>query len=219
VTFRGWPPEALAFYEGLEADNSKRYWTEQRAVYDQCVLAPMRALLDELAAYGPFRIFRPNRDVRFSKDKSPYKTTIAAAGESDGGAMYYVQLSSRGLMSGAGFYHLAPDQLERFRAAVLDERTGRELARIADGAQEAGFTLAAHETLKSAPRGVPKDHPRIELLRRKGLVVMREHAPAKWLHTKQAEDRVLATWKAAAPVNRWLERNVGPSRLPPPEPR
>ena len=92
MPFEGWPEEALEFYEGLTADNSKAYWTEHKAVYEDKVLYPMTELVEELAAeFGEAKIFRPYRDVRFSPDKSPYKTHI--------GAMIgtgYVQLSARG---------------------------------------------------------------------------------------------------------------------------
>ena len=102
--FRGFPPEALTFYEGLEADNSKAYWTANKRIYEDCVRAPMEMLCESLQAeFGPMRIFRPYRDVRFSKDKSPYKTAIAAAGEGEGGTGYYVMLSATGLYAGAGY--------------------------------------------------------------------------------------------------------------------
>jgi uncharacterized protein (DUF2461 family) len=79
VTFRGFPEEALIFFEGLEADNSKPYWTDHKDSYDEHVRAPVLALLAELEdEFGAGKIFRPYRDVRFSKDKTPYKTNVAA---------------------------------------------------------------------------------------------------------------------------------------------
>ncbi|HEX4162146.1 MAG TPA: DUF2461 family protein, partial [Acidimicrobiales bacterium] len=75
MTFKGWPETALAFYEGLEADNSKTYWLDHKEVYERDVKAPMDALLAELTAeFGEPKLFRPYRDTRFSRDKSPYKT-------------------------------------------------------------------------------------------------------------------------------------------------
>src|SRR3954464_11771647 len=122
MAFRGFPPEARSFYEGLEADNSKSYWTAHKDVYERAVKGPFEALcVDVDEAFRPLRLFRPYRDVRFSKDKAPYKTA-AAAGEADDGSVYYVQLSSSGLFVGSGQYHMAADQLERFRAAVDDDR-------------------------------------------------------------------------------------------------
>src|SRR6266545_6889068 len=170
MTFRGWPVEALEFFEGLEADNSKTYWQQNRDVYDSLVRAPMEQLLEELAPeFGEGRIFRPYRDVRFSSDKSPYKTNIGAV-VGDG----YIQLTSEGLGAGAGMWEMATYQIERYREAVSDEATGGELQDIVSTARSTGLQVTAHETLKTAPKGYPKDHPRIELLRFKGLITWRD---------------------------------------------
>ncbi|MGZ4676639.1 MAG: DUF2461 domain-containing protein [Acidimicrobiia bacterium] len=218
MTFRGFPPECLTFYEGLELDNSKAYWTAHREQYETAVREPMRALVETLGEWGPFHVFRPNRDVRFSKDKSPYKTAMGAVGESQRGAHFYVQISAAGLMVASGYYMMAPDQLERLRAAIADPRTGPALVKIVDAARADGLDCNVRDPLKTAPRGYPKDHPRIELLRGKGLTTGRTFPVARWLHTAAVRDRVVDTWKAAKPVNRWLERHVGPSTAPPPEP-
>ena len=100
MAFSGWPEEALDFYDGLAADNTKTYWTAHKAVYTDKILAPMTELTEELAAeFGEPKIFRPYRDIRFSKDKTPYKTHIGATI----GASCYVQLSVEGLgVRGAG---------------------------------------------------------------------------------------------------------------------
>jgi uncharacterized protein (TIGR02453 family) len=220
VGFRGFPPEAITFYEGLEADNSKAYWTANKSVYDGVVKGSMEALIasvDEL--YRPLRIFRPNRDVRFSKDKSPYKTAIGAVGEAEDGALYYVQLSAQGLMAGSGYYGMASDQLSRFRDAVDREETGTEIADICARLVSGGCEIGAIDELKTAPRGYPKDHPRIDLLRRKGLIGWRSWPVQKWLHTAKALERVEALWVQCAPLNAWLAANVGPSELPPEESR
>src|SRR5687768_11593870 len=105
MTFRGWPVEAVEFYEGLEADNTKAYWQEHKAVYERCVKAPMEALLAELGAGDTGRIFRPYRDVRFSKDKAPYKRSCDA--HLPGG---YVSFSADGLFVGSGLYMPDPAQ-------------------------------------------------------------------------------------------------------------
>src|SRR6266700_6163068 len=158
MTFSGWPAEALAFYAGLEDDNSKEYWTSRKAVYQEKVLRPMTELLDELAPeFGEPKIFRPYRDIRFSADKTPYKTHIGAT---IGGAAY-VQLSADGLSAGTGRWHLDPAQLARYRAAVAADSTGHELEEIIAAIEKAGHEVHGHGTLKSAPRGYPSDHPRI----------------------------------------------------------
>ena len=215
MPFRGWPPEAFTFYEGLEADNSKAYWTAHKDTYEECVRAPFLALADDVRdEVGELHLFRPYRDVRFSKDKAPYKTAAGAAGELEGGSTVYVQVSATGLFVGSGLYRLATDQLERFRAAVADDRTGPQLEAVVDSLRRAGFDIGG-SALKVAPRGFPRDHPRVALLRHKGVTAGRTFAPAKWLSTAKAKDRVLDTWRAASPLHGWLDRHVGPSRLPP----
>ena len=212
MRFTGWPVEAIEFYDGLEADNSKSYWQAHKAIYDHAVKAPMDALLAELAEeFGEGKVFRPNRDVRFSADKSPYKTSIAAV-LSGGG---YIQLSSAGLGVGTGMYVMASDQLDRFRRAVDDDRSGTELTRLIALAARKGIEVSAHESLKSAPRGYPKDHPRIEVLRLKGLISWQQWPVGAWLGRATAKTRVAKFLRDSVPVNTWLATNVGPSTLPP----
>jgi uncharacterized protein (TIGR02453 family) len=207
----------LAFFEGLAADNSKVYWQANRAVYDTEVKQALQAVLDDLADHGPFKIFRPYNDVRFAKGRPPYKEQIAAAAESEGGSMYYVQFSASGLMTGTGYYTMAADQLDAFRRAVDDEHRGRELADICAVLTERGYSLAAMEQLKTAPRGYRKDHPRIDILRRKGLTASMSWTPARWLHTAAVVTRIRAAWEGASAMNDWLDTHVGPSTLPPPD--
>jgi len=166
VTFRGWPSEALEFYDGLAADNSKTYWSSHKAFYETQVYGPMVELLAALEPeFGPGKVFRPYRDVRFSADKSPYKTHLGAWLEFGG----YLQLSADGLAAGCAMYELAPDQLDRYRRAVADDRTGTELTTLIATIERAGVEVHGHGSLKTAPKGYPKDHPRLALLRHKGL--------------------------------------------------
>lgn len=211
MTFQGWQPAALDFYEGLEADNSKSYWTARKALYEEAVHAPMVELLELLEdEFGPGKIFRPNRDVRFSADKPPYKTHIGAYLEAGG----YIQLSADGLACGLGMYQLAPDQLSRYRDAVAEDLSGAELERVIAGVRGAGPSVVGRDALKTAPRGFPKDHPRIELLRNKGLIAWQEWEPARWLGTPAAGDRIAAFLRASQPLKDWLDAHVGPSELP-----
>jgi uncharacterized protein (TIGR02453 family) len=217
--FKGWPAAALEFYVGLEADNSKTYWTAHKDVYEDCVKAPFLALSDVVEReFGPMHVFRPYRDTRFSKDKTPYKTAAAAVTESQGGAAYYVQISALGLYVGSGYYHLAPDQLERYRAAVADSRKGPQFASAVDALRKKKYSVDARESLKRVPRGFDADHPRAELLKRKGIHVGREFGAPRWLHSAGAAERIMTAWRDAEPVNRWLNKHVGPSTAAPPEP-
>jgi uncharacterized protein (TIGR02453 family) len=210
MSFQGWPEEALDFYDGLEADNSKTYWLAHKEIYDTCVLAPMAELLAELEAeHGEAKIFRPYRDVRFSKDKSPYKTAIGAhAGDG------YIQLSAAGLAAGSGMYGMAPDQLERYRAAVAADATGGALEQVIAVLRKQDIEVHGRDSLKSAPRGYPADHPRIELLRHKGLVAWKEWPVEPWLATAAAKTEVDGFLVASRPLGQWLEAHVGPSVEP-----
>lgn len=215
MTFRGFPTEGVAFYEELDADNSKQFWQANKHRYDEFVKQPMVELTEALSDYGPFHLFRPHNDLRFSKNKPPYKTHQGAYGESEGGAGHYVQFSATGLMVGAGYYAMAKDQLERFRRAIDADATGAEIAALVADAEKRRYSISAVDALKTAPRGYPKDHPRIELLRRKGLIAMQEFGTPKWLHTKAAATRVRDSWNGVADLCAWLDTHVGPSTLPP----
>jgi uncharacterized protein (TIGR02453 family) len=211
VAFRGWPSEALEFYEGLTADNSKTYWLAHKDVYDDKVLAPMQALLAELEPkFGAGKIFRPYRDVRFSADKSPYKTHIGATLSSGG----YIQLSANGLACGAGMWMMGPEQLDRYRKAVADDRTGAELGGIMAEVKAKGIAADGHDQLKTVPRGYPKDHPRADLLRNKGLITWKQWPVAAWLGTAGAKKRIVEFLDASRPLRDWLEANVGESTQP-----
>jgi uncharacterized protein (TIGR02453 family) len=204
MAFKGWPVEAVEFYEGLEADNTRTYWQEHKAVYEQCVKGPMEELLAELADdFGAGRVFRPYRDVRFSKDKTPYKLNCAAHLR-DG----YLSVSADELFVGSGLYRPEREQLQHFRAAVADEQSGPELESIVATLRKDGYDVGAHEVLTTAPKGYPKEHPRIELLRHKGIVMSRSWPVGPWLGTKKAKDRVVAGLEAARPLNAWLARAI-----------
>jgi uncharacterized protein (TIGR02453 family) len=207
MTFSGWPEEALEFYEGLAADNSKTYWTKHRQTYDAAVLRPMTELVEELAPeFGEAKIFRPYRDVRFSQDKTPYKTHIGALVGSG-----YVQFSAHGLAAGDGMYGMAPDQLDRYRQAVASGRTGGDLEDVIAIVEKHGIGVAGRDVLKTAPRGYPADHPRIGLLRYKGIVAWKEWPVEGWLETAAAGGRVAGFLRATQPLSAWLAENVGPS--------
>jgi uncharacterized protein (TIGR02453 family) len=207
MSFSGWPEEALDFYDGLAADNSKTYWTAHKHVYEAAVLGPMTELVEELAPeFGEAKIFRPYRDVRFSKDKAPYKTHIGAlVGRG------YVQFSAQGLAAGNGMYGMAPDQPDRYRQAVASDRTGGELEEAIAAIEKEGIGVSGRDVLKTAPRGHPADHPRIGLLRYKGLVAWKEWPVEGWLETAAARDRLTGFLRTTRPLSEWLDTNVGPS--------
>jgi uncharacterized protein (TIGR02453 family) len=207
AAFDGFGDDALAFFEGLEADNTKAYWLAHKQTYDAAVRGPMEALLGAIAErWGEGRVFRPYRDVRFSSDKTPYKTHIGARV----GQERYVELSASGLAAGAGLWEMARDQLARYREAVAGER-GEALAAVV--ATLPGGVMA-HERLATAPRGHPRDHPRVDLLRLKGLAAWQSWGAPDWLSTPHAQERLEEFYAAAQPLVDWLAAYVGPSELP-----
>ena len=208
MTFHGWTDALLDFYEGLEVDNSRGYWQAHKRDYEDHVLAPMEALLAELSdEFGPGKVFRPHRDIRFSADKTPYKTQIGGTLANHG----YVQVSTRGLAVASGTYAFATDQLARYRRAVALDLPGEALTRIVDATRKAGLTITAAGALTTAPRGYPRDHPRIELLRMKGLVTWKEWPVEPWLATAEAKDKVIAVLRTSKPLVGWLDVHVGAS--------
>jgi len=210
MAFKGWSPAAVEFFERLELDNSKEFWHAHKSTYDEQVKRPMEELLAELEKeFGEGKIFRPNRDIRFSLDKSPYKTNIAGT-LSKGG---YVSFSADGLGVGTGLYMPMPDQLERLRRAIADDKSGAQIQKVVDGLRRDGIEVSAHDELKTAPKGYPKDHPRIELLRMKGLTVWKSWPAAGWIGTARAKDRIVDVLHAAKPVNAWLDKHVGATTM------
>lgn len=204
VGFTGFGDAAVDFYEGLEADNSKAYWSDHKHLYERDVREPMRALLADLEAeFGPGRIFRPYRDVRFAADKSPYKVQCGATA-----GRHYVQLSADGVMAAVGYYAMVPAQVARFRAGVDDERHGPALAAIVDDLARDGFTVGG-ERLKTRPRGADPDHPRLDLLRHRSLYAWCSWPPSEELHTPALAERVATTWRRLEPLGRWLDEHVG----------
>jgi uncharacterized protein (TIGR02453 family) len=215
MTFSGFGRGATGFFNDLAANNSRDWWLANKPRYEDEVRRPLEELLDDLAAeFGEAKVFRPNRDTRFSADKSPYKTNAAAVAAEGDGTSLYLSLSGEGLHVGGGGYHLARDQLVRYRAAVDDDRCGAELLVIAADLRAAKAEVTGRSQLKTAPRGFTADHPRIDLLRQDGLIGIWAHPPRAWLYTKQAADRVADGWRRLAPLNAWLQANVGPTDQP-----
>lgn len=210
--FEGFPAAAFGFYVGLEADNSRPYMDANRTVYERAVRLPMESLLAEVDdEFGDGKVFRPNRDVRFSKDKRPYKDHCGAVIHHERGGLFYCHVAADHLFAASGYYRMARDQLQRFYAAIDDERTGSELVWLADAARDDGLAIGGSQ-LKTSPRGYDNDHPRVELLRHKGMSVSRTWPVYKWTHTREALTRITAVWRAAGAINAWLDTHVGPER-------
>ncbi|ALG85439.1 DUF2461 domain-containing protein [Gordonia phthalatica] len=204
MSFTGFPEAALDFYDDLEIDNSKVFWEAHKDVYRDSVAAPMNALTAELAdEFGPAKVFRPYRDVRFSKDKTPYKThqgAFVAVGPATG---YYVQIGAPGMRVGAGFYHAESDRLARIRRAIDDDLHGAELEHLIAGLTRKGWEVSGDQ-LKTAPRGFAKDHPRIELLRHRSLTVSRDYGFDEVIHSAALVDQIRTHWRETRQLLNWL---------------
>ncbi len=205
--FAGFPVSALDFYDDLEVDNTRSFWEQHKATYAADVRAPMQALVaalePEFATPGlPVKVFRPHRDVRFAKDKTPYKTHQGAfvpAGEATG---WYVEISARGTRVGAGYYDASGPRLTAVREAMAHDLTGFALERILAGLEGAGFEISG-EKLKTSPRGYAADHPRIQLLRHKQLMAGKRYGFDPDDIGPGLLDRVREDWRALRPLVEW----------------
>ena len=218
MTFDGIPDEGLAFLEDLEERNEREFFQANRAVYRERLLAPFTVLLDAAAERlgpltpdpGPSKVFRIHRDLRFSKDKAPYHTAMRGyvmhraplPGVVETG--YYVSYSPTGLYLAGGMWRPARPELERLRAAIAGDERGPDLVEVLRRAAAQGLEPGL-EPLRRVPRPYPSDHPRAELLRARSITLERRYERAPWLVTAELLDRVVETWGALAPLNRWLD--------------
>ena len=171
----------------------------------------MVALLDELEPeFGPARLSRPNRDIRFAADKSPYKTNIYAAARSGG----YVSLDATSLVAAGGRYMLDVPELARFREAVAATKSGAALGHIVSALREKGYEIGGRD-LKRVPSPFPQDHPRADLLRHKRLIYWRRWKIEPWIATMQTRERVAEVWRDGDELSSWLSAHVGERGLAP----
>ncbi len=207
-----WPPAALEFLRELEDNNDSAWFRANRSRYDEFVRGPARELAEALSHLGQPHFFRPYNNTRF-RPGPPLKEHIGVAIGYGGAGGFYFELSLDGLVVAGGLHRPAPDQLERFRAAIDDARRATGFERTLASAEKAGLSLAEPE-LKRAPRGYPNDHPRIDRLRLKRITVSRRHPLEPWLHKARCDQLVRSELGAAAPLVRWIAETVGPSTRP-----
>jgi uncharacterized protein (DUF2461 family) len=212
--FTGWPADATAFLAEIEADNTREFWELHGHRHAGSVDAPMRALAAELEPeFGPVRVFRAYRNRRFRPDAPPYRTDTGGVAHSPGGAVLSVVLSATALSTAVGHWAFDVGQSRRYRAAVCGP-AGEGLVALL-----AGHVVDRRRSLRGTPRGFAGDHPRIDLLRLRGLQVVTTSPAGGWLATREPLERVRAAWWAAAPVVAWLDEHVGPADPVPPRPR
>lgn len=219
MAFTGFGEHAIDFYDGLEADNSKSYWEDNKHRYAEDVRAPMTELLADLSPEfaeesSRVTVFRPYRDVRFARDKTPYKTHCGGVIEPGRGAgAYYVEVGPAGLRVGGGCFRLQADQLARFRTAVAEDVHGKALADIVGRLARSGWNILG-DRLKTKPRGYDPGHPRIDLLRHRSLYAMKVWEPDDALHERETYHRVRKGFRALRAINEWARDHVGVSELP-----
>lgn len=211
TAFDGFPPEALELYAVLEDDNSRERWQVLKPVWERAVRDPLLDLLellaDEFDPAGGAKLFRPNRDVRFSADKSPYKTHQGAFVSTRGGSGYYVQVSADGLLAGGGFRSRGAEETASFRRAVDRPVPGARLEQLVAGLERSGFEIGG-DAVKTSPRGYPADHPRMALLRHKELRATRTFGAPDWLATDRVLDEVRETWRSVRPLVDWCGEHL-----------
>lgn len=205
--FSGWKGDFQGFFLGLQVNNTKAYFDAHRRQYEEEVKGPMQVLLAELEPeFGAARLSRPNRDIRFAADKSPYKTNIYA-GVKGGG---YVSLDAKSLVAAGGRYMVDAAQLARYRRAVAADRSGAQLARIVDALRKKHYEVGGEE-LKRVPSPYPQDHPRADLLRHKRLIYWHTWEIGPWIATAKVKERVAHAWRDGAELNAWLARHMDAS--------
>jgi uncharacterized protein (TIGR02453 family) len=226
MPFAGFPKEGLAFLRELASHNEREWFEEHRKAWDEGIVPAMLSLCTELqsrvadampalscAPRIGGSLYRLNRDTRFSRDKSPYKTHAAAIlwdgpdkHESPG---VYLHVSPSEIIFAGGVWIFEQEgQLDRFRKRVLQEKSGERLDEALAVAKKAGLLPGAHEKLARVPRGLPQEHPREELLKHKGLVVSRTHKPGAWVSTPELLDKAETAARAYAPLHAWLREEV-----------
>lgn len=207
----GIPLDAVAFYRELARSNSREWWAANKDRYAVCVREPMAHLGDVLTEeFGEPKLFRPHRDVRFSKDKSPYKDHQGLFVPTSSRMGWYVQVGADGLRTAGGFYASEPDQVARYRASVIDDVAGQRLMSIVDALLDSGFDIGG-DVLATRPRGIRADHPRLELLRHRTLTASRDHGTPEWLESEEVAERVRDDWVTMRPLIEWCDQYVGAS--------
>lgn len=220
--FDGFADPQARFFKTLAKNNEREWFLAHKSEFELGWNAPMKLLLAEVReAIDPAfphcdlaepKVFRIFRDVRFSKDKSPYKTHIggflplARQGRkaTDLPMALYFHVGAPESFGAAGHYMMEPDSLDRFRKAIADDQKGTELEKLLAGLKKKGFKPDSHERLQRVPKGFDPEHPRAELLKLKGLVVRFPDLPAGILAKSALTRWVADACKTAAPLVEWL---------------
>jgi len=220
--FEGFADGDAKFFKSLAKKNNREWFLAHKAAYEEGWNAPMKLLLEDVRAaidkayahcdLDQPKVFRIFRDVRFSKDKTPYKTHVGGflplvrrgKKATDLPMALYFHVGADETFAAAGHYMMEPDSLARFRKAVADDKRGKELEKIVAGLVKKGFKPDSHDSYKRVPKGYAEDHPRAEMLKRKGLIATFPAVPKALLTSAKLTKWVADGCKATAPLVEWL---------------
>lgn len=223
--FDGFPQDMLDFYSELAENNNKQWFDENKPRFKRNVQAPaqhfvesfgerLTTLVDGLRydtrLNGAGSIFRIYRDVRFSKDKTPYKTNLAMVwwlgdGKKTERPSFYCGMSPfpEDNFFGGGCYRFTSDHMHTYREAVVDDETGEELVEIVEDLKGKGIQVNGLH-YKRTPRGFDKDHPREELLRHNGLYMSGANLTPALITSPELIDVCFDFAQQISPVVKWL---------------
>ena len=201
--FTGFPPEAFKFFAQLARNNNRDWFQAHKDVYERACREPMKALMAAIdPPFGAGWMSRINNDMRFNRDRSPYKTRIEASVKG-----HYVSVGAQGMYVGTGIYKPEPPALRQLREAMAADASGRKLQAIVTTLRRKGYTVSTHEASTSPPRGYPADHPRIELLKMKDIHAGRMVEPSA-LSTPKVLAQVKKVMTDLKPFSSWLKTYV-----------
>lgn len=211
TSFTGFGKDLIKYYLQLEENNNREWFHAHRAMYDENVAVPLKNLAADLSLdFGPVKIFRPYRNVRFWPDLPPLNEHASLTADAEYNSAFYLRIDADGMLLGAGNWQPSKAQLTQFRAIAATETGARVIRDLLDEMQKHLFELMTDNALKSAPRGYPKDHPNIDLLRLKSLSLSAHLAPGPWLYSSKCRDKVMTGWQALTPWIHWLRANLPP---------
>lgn len=206
----GIPAEAFDFYDQLAIENTREFWAAHKGEYEQYVRDPLRALADAVEPdFGPAHLYRPYRDMRFAKDKTPIKDHQGCVFAAENGLGWYVQISGAGLMVAGGWYQSTGPQVKRYRE-YLAEHGSADLRKALEVATSAGFVIDGDQ-LKTRPRGIAEDDPDLDLFRHRTMHATRKWEPGVWMETAELEAVVRESFEAIRPMIDVLCDMVGPA--------
>ena len=214
AAFRGFSDDALTFLQDLRANNERAWFNDHKSIYEQAIKQPaaafssaMTATLEELTKtpHG-YKIFRIHRDVRFSKDKTPYNTHLHIAFlpaiDMRSKPCWFFGLDPAKLTLGTGVFAFDKADLDGFRARILGD-DGVALATMTDKLTRQGIRLGKPD-LKRVPSGYPKDHPRADFLCHKGLSAWIDHPDPAIATSETVVDQCMTDFTTLKPIYDWL---------------